>query len=120
MSSANYPKEARLHRPSEFAQVFSHKRATRGALFTLHYCPNSVERARLGIIIAKRNAALSVTRSTIKRVIREVFRLHQHQLYPKDYVVRLHRHIEPCSLRALRKMVRTEIISLFEKQLEQK
>lgn len=115
MSSANYPKEARLHRPSEFANVFSNKRVTRGALFTLHYCPNQLSNARLGLVIAKKNASLSVTRSTIKRVIRDIFRHRRLQLKHQDYVIRLHRHLPACSLRELRKTVREDIEPLFDK-----
>lgn len=117
MSSANYPKEARLHRPSEFANVFSNRRVTRGALFTLHYCPNSLDTARLGLVIAKKNASRSVTRNTIKRVIRDVFRHRRLQLSHKDYVIRLHRSIPFCSLRELRKIVRKDIEPLFDKWL---
>ncbi len=117
MSSANYPKEARLHRPSEFANVFANRRVTRGALFTLHYCPNQLEMARLGLVIAKKNASRSVTRNTIKRVIRDVFRHRRLQLSHKDYVIRLHSHITPCSLRELRKIVRTDVEPLFDQWL---
>ncbi|NOL48539.1 ribonuclease P protein component [Pelistega europaea] len=115
MSSANYPKEARLHRPSEFAAVFSNKRVTRGALFTLHQSTHPLETARLGLVIAKKNAPRAVTRSTIKRVVREIFRQRRHQLPPKDFVVRLHRVVVPCSLRELRQKVRQDVEPLFDR-----
>ena len=117
MSSANYPKEARLHRPSEFANVFATKRASRGALFTLHYCPNQADTARLGLVIAKRFASRAVTRSTIKRVVRDSFRLHRAKLSYKDFIVRLHSPVAPCSLRELRQTVRQDIDALWLKSL---
>lgn len=115
MSSANYPKEARLHSPSEFAEVFSHKRAIRGVLFTLHFCPNQLGYARLGLIIAKRNAKRAVTRATIKRIIRECFRHIRTQLPPQDIIFRLNKSIPFCSLRELKRTVRQDIALLFAK-----
>lgn len=114
MSSANYPKEARLHRPSEFTKVFANRRVTRGALFTLHYCANEMDTARLGLVIAKKNASRAVTRSTIKRVIRDIFRHRRHLLPAQDFVVRLHKGVAPCSLTELRQQVRRDIESLFD------
>ncbi|ETD70007.1 ribonuclease P [Pelistega indica] len=115
MSSANYPKEARLHSPSEFAKVFSNKRAIRGVLFTLHFCPNQQGYARLGLVIAKRNARRAVTRATIKRVIREYFRHIRMQLPHQDIIFRLHKNIPFCSLTELKKMVRQDIDILVTK-----
>lgn len=71
--------------------------------------------ARLGLIIPKRFAHKAVTRNTIKRVIREAFRLQRPYLPNKDLVVRLHSKVPPCSLRQLRVLVRAEIDSLLQK-----
>lgn len=113
MSSARYPQEARLHRPSEYTKVFAYRRVHRGALFTLHYCPNGLSHARLGLVIAKRFAARAVTRSTIKRVIRESFRHFLPELSCHDFIVRLHCPIAPSSLRVLRKIIRNDIDALL-------
>lgn len=122
MTSAHYPKETRLHSPSEFAAVFSGRRASRGALFSLHQSnfksidaqANSCT-ARLGLVIAKRFAVRAVTRNTIKRVAREAFRHRRHELPTRDYVIRLHAKVAPCSLNQLRKQVRLEIDGLFDR-----
>src|SRR3546814_6780460 len=50
--------------------------------------------ARLGLIIAKRFAAKSVTRNAIKRVIREAFRQKRADLPACDLVFRLHSKLE--------------------------
>lgn len=122
MSSANYPKEARLHRPSEFAAVFTAKRVFRGALFSLHYSKSlptadstSPQIARLGLVIAKRHAQRAVTRNTIKRVAREAFRQRRLTLPARDYVLRLHAHVAPSSLTQLRRQARLEIDALFDR-----
>ncbi|MEY8215135.1 MAG: ribonuclease P protein component, partial [Colwellia sp.] len=42
---------------------------------------------RLGLAIAKKRVKLAVQRNRIKRIIRESFRLNQHELPPIDMVV---------------------------------
>lgn len=65
--------------------------------------------ARLGLVIGKRYAPLSVSRNAIKRVIREAFRHKRLGLPAGDYVVRLHTRIAKVSLTALKNLVRLEI-----------
>jgi ribonuclease P protein component len=48
---------------------------------------NELSYARLGLVVAKRFAARAVTRNTIKRVCREVFR--KKELNAMDCIVRL-------------------------------
>ena len=117
MSGATFPKSARLLRPSEFNTALRGKRIGRGAFFMLsryiHYSsPDST--ARLGLIIAKRNAQRASSRNAIKRVIRESFRARRDQLPPGDYIIRLHQKIPDCSLTALKKITRQEVDSLFD------
>jgi ribonuclease P protein component len=77
-----------------------------------HSSPDST--ARLGLVIAKRNAQLASSRNAIKRVIRESFRVRRHQLPPGDYIVRLHKKIPDCTLTELKKITRQEVDSLFD------
>ena len=117
MNGATFPKSARLLRPSEFSTALRGKRIGRGAFFMLsrfiHYSsPSST--ARLGLIIAKRNAQRASSRNAIKRVIRESFRMHRHQLPAGDYIIRLHHKIPDCSLTELKKITRQEIDSFFD------
>lgn len=115
----DYPASARLHRPSEYASALKGRRIARGALFVVNTPrqskSNSQDTARLGLIIPKRLAAKAVTRNTIKRVIREAFRLQRPHLAHKDLVFRLHSKVPPLSLRQLRKQVRTEVDDLLQK-----
>lgn len=116
---ASFPPAARLHRPSEFAAALKGKRLARGALFVVttprRPQAGSTDEPRLGMIIAKRMAPLAVTRNAIKRVIRDAFRQRRHELPPGDLVFRLHARITPCSLRALKLQVRTEIDALLDR-----
>src|SRR5690554_4455596 len=116
---ASFPPSARLHHPSEFAAALRGKHLARGALFVVS-TPRGIQNdsstgPRLGLVIAKRMAPLSVSRNTIKRVIRESFRQRRHELPPRDLVFRLHARIEPCSLRELKARVRDEIDTLLDR-----
>ena len=121
MSRATFPAAARLLRPTEFAAGLAGKRVARGAYFVVtsaRVTPDadgagSKPIARLGLIIAKRFAQRATTRNALKRVLREAFRARRLELEAADYVVRLHRRIEPCSLSALKSAARAEADTHF-------
>ena len=50
---------------------------------------NALGHARLGLVVGKKAAKRANKRNYMKRVIREWFRLHQHELPAKDFVVRV-------------------------------
>jgi ribonuclease P protein component len=54
--------------------------------FLVAALPNDLERARLGISAPKRNIAKASDRNRIKRIIRESFRHHQHELIGWDVI----------------------------------
>ncbi len=113
-----YPPAARLHSPSEYTAALKGQRSARGALFVVHTRKRPqpcTQCARLGMIISKRNAPLAVSRNTIKRVIREAFRLQRCHLAPVDIVFRLNARIPNISLRQLRCLVRSEADSLLQR-----
>lgn len=119
LARATLPPTARLHRPSEYASALKGKRLARGALFvvsTPRYGPDhpAPDCARLGLIIAKRYAAKSVTRNAIKRVIREAFRQKRQDLPARDLVFRLHAKVGPVTLTVLKKQVRDEVDALLD------
>jgi ribonuclease P protein component len=87
-----YPKSHRLGGRVRFGAVFDAKvRETRGPL-NVYALPNDLGHARLGISIGRR-AGTAPVRNRIKRLLRESFRLIQHDL-PRGYdfviVVRPH------------------------------
>ena len=55
--------------------------------FKLFFMPNHSKKARLGIVVAKRNIPKAVDRNKTKREIRELFRIHQLKDYGLDLVV---------------------------------
>jgi len=107
-----FPPAVRLQRPSDFRHALAGRPISRGALFVVH-SPKKTNpeqhTARLGVIVGKRFAPKSVTRSTIKRMIRECFRLRRAQLPPIDLVFRLYRPVPELSLTQLKKRLNKEL-----------
>ncbi len=79
---------------------------------------NELPHARLGVVVAKRFAPRAVTRNTIKRVTRELFRVTQ--LPAMDCIVRLARPVNtkqgPATNAALKATLRAEISKLLLSQ----
>lgn len=86
-SGAKFPKRRRLLRASQYDRVFSEgMRFSQGALVVLAR-RNRLGFPRLGLAIARKHVRLAVHRNRLKRLIRESFRYHQHQLGELDLVV---------------------------------
>lgn len=56
----------------------------------LHYRPNELGSARLGVVVAKKLAKRANVRNLLKRIARETFRRHRAGMQALDMVVRLH------------------------------
>lgn len=73
--------------PSHFTFVFDEAIPTGSSAFTLLARHNKIDHPRLGITIAKKRVRKAHNRNRVKRVLRESFRLHQHQLPNVDIVI---------------------------------
>ena len=85
--SHDFARVRRIVKTDEFSSVFRLRPAQKTAHFVLYTRPNALPHARLGVVAAKRFAPRAVTRNTIKRVTRELFR--QSVLPCIDCIVRL-------------------------------
>lgn len=81
--------EHRIRNPSEFSVVFSRGKSFAEGCFVFHALKTERNIPRLGILINKRYVRLAAKRNNIRRVIRERFRLMQHQFIGFDLVVSL-------------------------------
>lgn len=82
-----FPRHHRLIEKKDYQSVLDHSFKI-NQKHLLAFCkPNELNYARLGIIVGKRSARQAVKRNQIKRILRESFRLHQHQLAGLDVVV---------------------------------
>lgn len=83
-----FDKSLRLLNSSDFKPVFDSPsfRASHQH-FLILVKRNQLDHPRLGLVIAKKNVRHAVDRNRLKRVIRESFRLQQHQLPSFDAIV---------------------------------
>ena len=111
-------RDRRIVKTDEFSSVFRLRPVQRTAHFVLYVRPNALPHARLGVVAAKRFAPRAVTRNTIKRVTRELFR--QATLPPIDCIVRLSKPVNsksgPATSARLKATLRTELSQLFSSQ----
>lgn len=91
MSDYRFRKVYRLLKTDEFSSVFNFRRSYSLEFFQVYHKPNELEHARLGLVVAKKIAKAAVARNTMKRIIREWFRLRRPDLKPVDLVVRVRR-----------------------------
>ena len=116
--SHNYARTRRIVKTDDFSSVFRLRPVQRTAHFVLYARSNELGRARLGIVAAKRFAPRAVTRNTIKRVTRELFR--QSTLPAIDCIVRLSQPVNsksgPATSARLKAELRRELAQLLGSQ----
>lgn len=89
MTGLPFSKRSRLLKAADFDAVFKAGRRFNVGPFTAVMSPNVVGIPRVGFALSKKHAPKSVQRNRIRRVLRERFRLAQHQLVAVDLVLML-------------------------------
>jgi len=79
----------RLKKPQEFQLVRQRGQRFRSTHLVLNAFPNTQGASRLGVSVSKKHVRSAVRRNAIKRLVREYFRLHQHELPGVDVSVAL-------------------------------
>jgi ribonuclease P protein component len=105
------PSSRRLHGSLAFAAVFDAKvKKTLGPL-AVYAKPSGLPHPRLGLSVSRR-VGIAVARSRIKRLIREAFRLSQHD-WPRGYdVVVVVRPHKPATLAEYQRLLFSAVRSL--------
>jgi ribonuclease P protein component len=118
--SHDFARARRIVKTDEFSSVFRLRPTQKSAHFVLYTRLNQLPHARLGVVVAKRFAPRAVTRNTIKRVTRELFR--QTGLPAIDCLVRLAKPVNskdgPATTAKLKAALRVELTRLFAAQLK--
>jgi ribonuclease P protein component len=113
--SLDFARDRRIVKTDEFSSVFRLRPVQRTAHFVLYTRQTDLPHARLGVVAAKRFAPRAVTRNTIKRVTRELFR--QTALPSIDCIVRLSQPVNskkgPATTASLKAALREELTRLF-------
>src|SRR5918993_5272058 len=109
----SFPRSLHLRSPAEFAAVYDAKvRESRGPLL-VYALPNDLGHPRIGLSVS-RKVGTAVRRNRIRRLLREAFRLMQHD-FPRGYdlvlVVRPH---EPLMLAEYQKMLSGAVFRLHQ------
>jgi ribonuclease P protein component len=81
--------DSKLRKTDEFSSVFRFKRVLRGTHIDIFFRQNDLGFSRLGFVVSKRVLPRAVDRNRTRRVLREAFRLSQHELGGLDIVIRL-------------------------------
>jgi ribonuclease P protein component len=82
-------KQAKMIKTDDFSSVFNFRKRIATQYLAIHYQPNTHHRARLGLVVGKKVAKLSVSRNYMRRVLREFFRLQQHDICHVDLIIRV-------------------------------
>lgn len=81
-----FPKSRRLTRKAEFDVVFRARQSRADANLVVYALPNDLGHPRLGLVVSRKVSKSAVERNRWKRLLREAFRLVQHDLPPADLV----------------------------------
>lgn len=83
-----FPSELRLLKTDDYSSVFNFRKRMTGATLVIHYRNNPHLHARLGVVVSKKVAKLSVDRNYMRRVLRELFRQNKANVSNLDLVIR--------------------------------
>ena len=79
--------ELRLRSKLQFDAIYASGRRIDDRFFGLRIKPNGLAHPRLGLAVAVKTAGNAVARNRLRRLVRESFRLAQHELPAVDVVV---------------------------------
>lgn len=116
--SQDFARARRIVKTDDFSSVFRLRPAYKTTHFVLYTRKTQLPHARLGVVVAKRFAPRAVTRNTIKRITRELFRTAN--LPALDCIVRLAKPVNaktgPATTKQLKTVLREELLRLFTSQ----
>ena len=106
MAEFGYPRASRLLTPGDFKSVFDRAsfKVSDPSLLILART-NELGHPRLGFVISKKNVRRAVKRSHIRRIIRESFRLRQHQLPSVDIIILARKGLDTLDSSQLRTLI---------------
>jgi ribonuclease P protein component len=114
-SALTLPAQRRLRRKADFNAAYARGRRFGNGFFGVTAFVNDKGGPRLGLAVAVRAAGGGVERNRIRRLIRESFRLHQHELPSVDLIVSARARVKD----AARAELRASLVELWKKVSEQ-
>ncbi len=92
----------RLKEKAQISNVFNNSKKIKTPFYSLLFCENNLSFPRLAIVIKKAFVAKSVQRNKIKRIVKESFRLNQHQIPSNDIIFYAYTNINKLTSKELR------------------
>ncbi|MBV5302017.1 MAG: ribonuclease P protein component [Methylococcales bacterium] len=108
----SFSQQLRLKKPAEYKKVFTNPTKSSDMYFTLLAVKNEFDYPRLGLVIAKKNIRKAVHRNRIKRIIRDNFRCHRHNVCNIDIVVMARREAQDVTSFLLQKSLEKHWLKL--------
>ena len=112
MNSFSFPKQAIMVKTDDFSSVFNLRKRIASQHLVMRYKPNAHNRPRLGLIVSKKTAKLAVWRNYMKRVLRELFRLNQHQLPAIDLIIQVQKPFEKADFMQIKQELEQLLLKL--------
>ena len=109
------PARLRVRHKRDFDVAYARGRRMGDGFFSVTVMRNDVGAPRLGLAVAVKVAGGAVSRNRLRRIIRESFRLHQHELPAADLVVSARTSARTAAASALRE----SLAALWKKVGEQ-
>lgn len=95
MSNFRFYKQAKLTKTDEFSSVFNFRKRLSSEFIVIHFKPNALGQARLGLVVSKKVAKSAVSRNYMRRVLREIFRTNQALINQCDLIIRVQKKFNP-------------------------
>jgi ribonuclease P protein component len=120
MPSYRLFKAAKLIKTDEFSSVFNFRKRIASEYLALHYQPNQLPKPRLGLVVGKKTAKLAVSRNYMRRVLRELFRLNQHEISSADIILRVQKKFDKRDFQLIKLEFNTLMVKLNQRLLGSK
>ena len=101
MPDATFPPAMRIRKRTEFERVYALKTKAADGVLLLFAAKRSELTTRIGLSVSKKHGG-AIIRNQLKRLLREAFRLEQHQLPPTLDLIAIPLSAERASLAAYR------------------
>ncbi|MES2636039.1 MAG: ribonuclease P protein component [Pseudomonadota bacterium] len=111
------PKQAKLIKTDDFSSVFNLRNRIAAPYLVMRFRPNELNSPRLGLIVSKKTAKLAVKRNYMRRVLRELFRLKQHNLPSVDLIVQVQKKFEKTDFSVIKQEFEQLTLKLMAKSV---
>jgi len=111
-----FSKRVHLRKTDDISSVFDFRCRLSGPYLTVQAKPNSLGFPRLAVMVPRKVSRQAVARNYMRRVVREVFRHHQHETGAFDIVVRVIRPFNRDHHVAIREELLTHLSGLTKCQ----